>query len=356
MVHRMAALAAAFLAGLALVGGPAAVQAREIWVAPGGRDGAAGTAAAPLATIQAGLNLAQPGDVVQLAPGRYVQDVVTVRPGRSGAPITINGTRAAVVVGAGKARIVEIKHSWITLNGFTIDGWWNRPTASQASFRDKLIYVLSATPKAGVERLGITNMWLENAGGECVRLRYLVRYAKVAYNRISRCGIYDFVYGAGGKNGEAIYIGTAPEQRADGKNPTADVDVSAKNLVAFNIIDTWGNECVDIKEGSTANTVRRNVCMMQLDVDSAGFDSRGSGNLFEENVSFNNSGAGIRFGGDAATDGINNTARDNVLLDNAGGSFRITRGPQAVCGNTISSGAKVSGGAMNALDPTLACR
>jgi hypothetical protein len=60
--------------------------------------------------------------VVALAPGRYLQDVRSVRPGKHGQPIVMRGPREAVVSGAGAPRMVEINHDHIELHGFTLDG------------------------------------------------------------------------------------------------------------------------------------------------------------------------------------------------------------------------------------------
>ena len=48
--------------------------------------------------------------------------------------------------------------------------------------------------------------------GECVRLMNFVENANIESNTISDCGIYDYRFGAGSKNGEGIYIGTACAQ------------------------------------------------------------------------------------------------------------------------------------------------
>lgn len=41
-----------------------------------------------------------------------------------------------------------------------------------------------------------------------------------------------------------------------------------------------GNECVDVKEGSTMNVIEYNDCAEQLDAESGCYDSRGNGNVF----------------------------------------------------------------------------
>lgn len=51
---------------------------------------------------------------------------------------------------------------------------------------------------------------------ECVRLKNFVVEAEITGNTIKYCGVYDFAYGDGGKNGEGIYIGTSSTQVSRG--------------------------------------------------------------------------------------------------------------------------------------------
>lgn len=48
--------------------------------------------------------------------------------------------------------------------------------------------------------------------GECVRLKQFVTNSEIVDNDVSYCGVHDYRYGGGGKNGEAIYIGTSSNQ------------------------------------------------------------------------------------------------------------------------------------------------
>jgi hypothetical protein len=298
----------------------------------------------PLQTIQKALELAEPGDRIQLADGEYRQSVTSVRPGKQGAPITIIGGQKTVVYGDNEHnRVIEINHDFITLQGFKIDGQHGKGT-SRKDFRDKLIYAVSKEPKHGIRGLIITNMTIQNAGGECVRLRYFVEDSQVSYSTIRHCGIYDFRFKEGGKNGEGIYIGTAPEQRADGRSPTADVDRSRRNHVHHNLIETYGNECVDIKEGASDNLVEHNTCRHQKDSDSGGMDARGNNNTFRYNIIEDNLGAGVRLGGDEETDGTHNNVYENTIRNNKRGALRILRLPQGtVCGNKLISNGKQEG-------------
>ena len=204
-------------------------------------------------------------------------------------------------------------------------------------------------------------MTLKNSGGECLRLRYFATKSEIAYNTIANCGAYDFLFNAGGKNGEGIYIGTSNKQWGDGKNPTNDPDETKDNLVHHNYIDTQGNECIDIKEGATANIIEYNTCRGQKDSESGGFDSRGDGNIFRYNDVRGSVGGGIRLGG-ASVNGIqygkNNDVYENTIVDNKNGGIRFQTTPQGkICGNTMSGNTTgdSAGGFASEFDPIKSC-
>ncbi len=314
-----------------------AAAGRTLHVAPNGDDANDGLSAdAPLKSIQTALDRAEPGDTVLLAEGQYFEDFRSRRDGTRERPITLYGKAGAIIKGSGKsARVIEISHDYLTLTGFTVDGLVGNGN-KESHYRDKLIYVQGKEKRSGVTGLKLQYLTVRNAGGECVRLRYFAEDNEIAYNTIERCGAYDFALDGDGKNGEGIYIGTAPEQRDDG-NPTEDTDVSRNNWIHHNRIDTRANECVDIKEGSTDNIVEYNQCTGQRDKESGGLGSRGSGNIFRYNLVHDNRGAGVRLGGDKKTDGIDNEVYGNTFRNNQEGGIKIMRKPQArICSNTFA--------------------
>ncbi len=332
------------------------------FVAPKGNDAHSGLrATAPLATIQHALALVRAGDTIHLAPGDYFENLTSVNSGRAGAPITIMGPADAILHGAGQASAAfYLTDNYYTLTGFTIDGLFGDPNTKEG-YTQKLLYVQGKGNKEGVTGLRVLGMRFQNAGGECVRLRYFAHQNEIAYSSFHICGLLDFVFGEGGKNGEGIYVGTAPDQLEDGKNPTADPDESSNNWIHHNQMDTQGNECVEIKEGGHNNLIEYNLCTGQLDPASAGIGARGSNNIIRYNTIYDNVGAGIRLGGhllDGRQYGIDNEVYGNYLFGNVAGGVKIIVEPQSrICSNRLerNQGKQVFGEGSEAYDPTATC-
>ncbi|MEZ4862999.1 MAG: extracellular solute-binding protein [Caldilineaceae bacterium] len=316
------------------------ITPRHLYVAPDGNDNNRGLSPlTPLATIQHALDIVQPGDTIHLGAGSYYETLTTSQDGRANAPITITGPPDAVVYGSEASNIaLLLTNNYYTLVGFTFDGL--RGDAADAdSYTEILLYAKGTTVRRGVTGLHVLNMTFRNAGGECLRLRYFAQHNEIAYSTFAGCGAFDFVFAQGGKNGEAIYVGTSSNQWDDGKNPTNEPDQTSHNWIHHNTIDTQGNECVDIKEGAHDNLVEYNSCTGQLDPESAGLDARGDHNIFRYNVVFGNVGAGVRLGGhevDGVQYGRNNQVYGNQLLGNVAGGVNIAVGPQSlICNNLL---------------------
>ena len=326
---------------------PLARAASDWYVTPTGAGDKNGTSLGQaFDSLQDALDVAQPGDTIHLGPGDYYEAVETKTHGASGNPITITGPNDAVLRGTDdQGRVFQVFHDHYVLDGFTINGYDGVGDAMD-DYRDKLLYVHGQTEpyggevRRGPQGLEVRNMAFLNAGGECIRLRYFVRYAAIHHNSIRNCGMYDFVFDDGGKNGEGIYIGTSSNQWDDGKNPTADPDGSSYNYIHHNIIDTQGNECVEVKEGGTRNIVEHNDCTGGKDENAAGLVSRGDGNTFRYNTTHGHAGGGIRFGGHTVAGhdyGVANDAYGNVIYDNALGGIKFEGTPQGtICGNIFT--------------------
>lgn len=275
------------------------------------------TTVRPGESLAATVAAAGPGSVIVVKPGVYREQLVTAQSGTARRPIIIRAEPGAVVQGEGHGRLVTVTHNYWQIEGLELRG------------ADTLLWL------QGADHNRITRNYFHHAQGECIRAKYHADHNVFERNRIEHCGGKDFGGGGPGKNGEGIYLGTAPEQLS--KNPTPEADHTNANTIRRNTFLTQGNECVDIKEGSSLNIVEFNDCTGQRDSESGGFDSRGNNNTFRYNKSYNNRGAGIRFGGDTAADGINNEAYGNVLTGNQQVALKVQRLPQGlICGNTAS--------------------
>ncbi|MGH8887493.1 MAG: right-handed parallel beta-helix repeat-containing protein [Egibacteraceae bacterium] len=289
----------------------------RVWHVAATADTGDGSSDRPFGEIQRALAVAQPGDTVAVAAGKYTGPLRSVRSGRPDDPITIAGARGAVLDGRNKVNnLVELTHDHLVVRGFEL------------TKADKLIVLIGAAD------VHIVGNRLHDAKGECVHLRYHSSGNEIAHNRITRCGRTGFKLSKDSKNGEGIYIGTAPEQ-LDYKNPTSEPDASNRNWVHDNDIAVPA-ECVDIKEDAVGNIVERNQCTAGKDPDGAGFSSRGIATVFIDNSSIRQAGDGIRLGGDGKDDGVRTVVRGNRLIDNKGYGLSVHRLPQGeICGNHL---------------------
>eukprot|EP00904_Undaria_pinnatifida_P004130 jgi/Undpi1/13718/HiC_scaffold_9.g03371.m1 len=307
-------------------------------------------------SIQDALDRVSAGDTIQIENGNYFEDLQTKVDGTKGARITIEAAGGTsdrdnvVLRGTGEeARVFQVMHDYYTIQDFTIDGQAVDDVDDvdsdnyEDSFRDILLFATAGrepSERSGgymsaLDGLEIIGMKIQNAGGECIRLR------DIDGNEISDCGLYDFVYNTTGeKNGEGIYIGTASNQWDDGKNYSDDPDASVGNVVRNNIIATHGNEGVDVKEGCLDTIIENNEISMQNDPESGGIASHGDGTIIENNLIENTTGAGVRVGGnevDGRQYGINNQVIGNTLTECKAYGIKTVTSPQSImCGNTIN--------------------
>ncbi|MBL8154852.1 MAG: right-handed parallel beta-helix repeat-containing protein [Anaerolineae bacterium] len=274
-------------------------------VAPGGKDAphSAASQATAFGTLQFALEQVPCGSTIQVQDGRYEEDLDLNRPDclQSAAPITISGSPAAILVGAGDTYIVEVFTGNITLTGFSIDGEY-----TPGDYRKKLVYV--AAPD--VTRLTLSNLVLRNAREECVRLRLNATHNVIMNNRFEYCGRVGG--GSTGDNREAIYIGSTASHQPDDQTRFNWIIGNTFNL---GLADGTGSECIDIKENAAFNLVEGNHCTHQTsDPESGGINVNGHDNLIVNNRIEDNAGSGIRLGpGSADTE---QSGRSNVVMGN----------------------------------------
>ena len=188
-------------------------------------------------------------------------------------------------------------------------------------------------------------MFLNGAGGECVRLRNNAHDNAVTNSVIQYCGMYGKtdpdVDRAQFHNGEGVYIGTSPKSE---DLPMHDNDASARNVVAHNIIRTFGSECFNIKENAHDNVFTDNVCSgnaESVDYEGSNVELRGYGNVVRNNEISDSAGYAIKIQTDGAKyDKGGNVVENNRLSGVAAEFFKIKSTAQqgSICGNTVTSG------------------
>jgi hypothetical protein len=253
-------------------------------------------------SLQFALEQVPCGSTIQLQDGRYEEDIDLNRPDclQSAVPITITGSPAAVLVGAGDTYIVEVFTGGFTLTGFTIDGEY-----APGEYRKKLVYV--AAPD--VTRLTLANLVLRNAREECVRIRLNAAHNIIMNNRFEYCGRTGG--GSTGDNREAIYVGsTETQQPADQTR----FNWIIGNTFNVGLADGTGSECVDIKENASFNLVEGSHCTHQTsDPESGAINVSGSDNIIINNRIEDNAGSGIRLG----QAGRRSVVMGNIIRNNA---------------------------------------
>lgn len=311
-----------------------ATSGRTVFVSATANAGGRGTAGRPFATIQQAVDVAVAGDTVRVGPGTYARGFHTVRSGTAAHPIRFSAANARIVYGDGPPHLIELRNDHLQLAGFEVVG-------GTAGIR---LY--------GAHHVRVVHNIVRDALGECVRLKNQSSDNEVAFNEIRGCGRRNFDLAEQRKNGEGVYVGTAPEQL--GELPGNGPDRSDRNWIHDNTIDTPA-ECVDVKEFSSAMLVEHNMCTGGQDPDSAGFSARGDRVTFRGNTVLGGAGAGIRLGGDRPGQGVHTVVADNDFERPRGYGVKIMRFPQGeICGNgLINPGAGPSNVA--ATDPSAAC-
>ncbi|MBM7505803.1 nitrous oxide reductase family maturation protein NosD [Agromyces aurantiacus] len=274
--------------------------------------------------LRAALDAARPGDVIAMAPGRYDGRFTMTAAGKPDAPITLCGSRDAILDGGGTddGYVVHLDGAshWV-LQGFTVRNGQKGVMAD-------------ATTDTVIRDLDVSHI-----GDEAIHLRAGSTDNQVLHNTISDTGLRK------PKFGEGIYIGTAESNWCDISD--CEPDASDRNLIEGNAISNTTSESVDLKEGTSDGVLRDNT------FDGAGMveadswvDVKGNGWLIEGNTGTTSPADGFQTHEILDGWGTGNVFRSNTAdlgADGLGFSLKPERDNVVTCDNTVSgSGAELS--------------
>ncbi len=223
------------------------------------------------AQLVTALASAQPGQTIALADGTYVGKFTASASGRATAPITLRGSRAAVLSAGGPS----------TGYGLHITGsyWLVQGISVTESGKGIVLDGSQHTVLSGVD-VGFT-------GDEGVHFRHDSAYSSIIGSTVHDTGLKSPGYG------EGIYIGSAVSNWASVMGSASVPDRTDYVMVEGNHIVNTAAEGVDVKEGTTGGAIVDNV------FTNAGYSGANSGDSWVDvkgngYVVSGNSGSGTR--------------------------------------------------------------
>lgn len=182
--------------------------------------------------LQADLASASPGDVILLAPETYTGHFVAKASGTADSPITLCGSRAAILDGG------SIKSGYtLYLNGAS---WWRLIGFSVQGGQKGVI-----TDGAGHVLISALNV--HDVGDEGIHLRGFSSDNTIDGVIVRSTGLLN------AKFGEGIYVGSANSNWC--KYTRCQPDTSDRNVIKNSDIAQTAAENIDIKEGTTGGQI-----------------------------------------------------------------------------------------------------
>ena len=182
--------------------------------------------------LSSALASARPGEVITLVPGVYPGDFAVSRSGTASAPITLCGSRSAILQGDSikSGYTFYLDHaSWWRVEGFTVQGGQKGIMAD------------------GADHDLLDGLYVHGTGDEGIHLRSFSSDDTVSRSAVRDAGLLRQFYG------EGIYVGSAHSNwcRYSGCQP----DRSDGNVLTRNDIANTTAENIDIKEGTSDGQV-----------------------------------------------------------------------------------------------------
>ena len=267
--------------------------------------------------LKAAILNAQPGDKIVLADGTYQSSMsagnytgsfAATVDGTAENPITITGSRNAIIDGngiGGRYGLYLYGADYWNVDGITV------ANASKGIVLD------------GSNHVFLNNVKVTNVGMEAVHFRSFSRYNVIKNSEITGTGKKSPQYG------EGVYIGSANSNWAtySGGQP----DRSDRNIVLNNTFTDFAAEALDLKEGSVGGYVAGNTfdgsSLSGLNSADSWIDAKGNYYLIENNTGTNTLTDGFQVHNVYSGWGASNAFRANTANVNAAGyGFNVVNG------------------------------
>jgi hypothetical protein len=296
-------------------------SASAVTASCGGRAGSIAVSTA--ARLSHALSSAHPGQTIVLEPGVYEGNFTASTPGTAAAPITLCGSRSAVLKGPGinNGYVLHLDHaSYWHVEGFTVEGGQKGVVAD------------------GVTHDLIDGLYVHGTGDEAIHLRSFSSYNVVSHNVIRNTGLLVAFFG------EGIYVGSANKNwcKYSGCQP----DRSNDNRIIDNNIAGTTAENIDIKEGTTGGVISGNILNGTGMVSSAAtswVNVKGNDWLIKDNTGTHSIGNGFSVHQVYPGWGLDNVFRNNkAIVDGPGFGIYVQShhlGTVVQCSNTATGAA-----------------
>jgi hypothetical protein len=273
--------------------------------------------------LKSAMTKAQPGDLIRVAPGRYIgSTIVDGRSGRADARITLCGSEASIIDGGGlrvQFPIRLVNSSYWTIQGFTITNG------------------MRAIGVTGGSHNILSRLSMHTLGQEAVFFQNGSTHNLLEGSRIRDTGLLVASYG------EGLYIGTDKTKWANGMPDPSDYNQVIGNTFGPDV----RGEAVDVKDGTQGGVIRGNTFDADGSAEDDIIDLKGNGYLVENNVVTSlpriaTPATGFRVRASVSGWGQDNVLRNNVLTVNNHAYYAIHVGFTA-SGTVVSCSNKAMG-------------
>jgi hypothetical protein len=249
--------------------------------------------------LQSALAHPRPGEVIVMAPGTYAGSFTISQSGTRAAPLTLCGSRSAVLSGGetANAYTLYLDHaSWWRIEGFTVEGGQKGVVAD------------------GSDHDLIDGLYVHTVGDEGIHLRSFSSNDIIRNCMVRDTGEEESFYG------EGIYVGSAHKNWC--RYSYCQPDASNDDLIEGNNIAGTTAENIDIKEGTTGGQIIGNTLNgtgMVASAATAWVNVKGNNWTIEGNTGADSSKDGFQVHQVYPGWGIGNVFRDNKAEVNGPG-------------------------------------